>query len=153
MSQTVKLIHVGCRELGIDGETRRAMQLQLVGKESLTAMTEAERKQVLTALKERGFKPFGNAKTGGPKFGGRGRPAAKRPDVRFAHVLWRLLVEAGEAKVAGSKGLNAFIRARFAKTWGFVPLDIDVMQEAAEIRDVVEALKDWCARKGVELDQ
>ena len=148
MSQTVKLIHVGCRELGIDSETRRAMQLQLVGKESLTAMTEAERKQVLEALKARGFKPFGD-----PKSGGRGRPAAKRPDVRFAHVLWRLLVAAGEAKVAGPKGLNAFIRARFERTWGYVPLDIDVMQEAAEIRDVVEALKDWCHRKGVELDQ
>jgi hypothetical protein len=66
--------------------------------------------------------------------------------------MWRLLVEAGSAKVAGPKGLNAFIRARFEKTWGHVPIDIDAMTEWSEIDDVVQALKDWCARDGIELN-
>ncbi len=130
-----KQIFVACRQLGLDNDTRKALQLQVVGKESLSEMTEAERRAVLEALKLRGFRPTRA-----------GRPQAARPDVRYCHVMWRLVVEAGEAHVAGAAGLNAFIRARFGKTWGNVPIDIDVMTQAREIRDVVEALKGWCLR-------
>jgi len=76
-----------------------------------------------------------------------------RADVRFCHVMWRLLNEAGAAKVPGPQGLNAFIRSRFEKTWGYTPIDIDAMREWREIADVVEALKDWCAREGIDLEQ
>lgn len=133
-----KLVHVGCRELGIDADNRRALQLMVTGKESMADMTEAELDQVVSALKARGF----NAK------GGR-RASAKRADTRYAHVLWRLLHEAGAARVAGPAGLNAFIRARFEKKWGSVPIDIDAMQDGAEISDIIDALKDWCRREGI----
>ena len=138
-----KLIHVGCRELGIDPETRHAMQYRLTEKASMSEMTEGELKLVISELKERGFKP---------KVQGR-RPKAKRADVRFCHVMWRLLHEAGEVKVPGAEGLNAFIRSRFEGKWGHAPMDIDVLQDWEAINDVVAALKDWCCRAGVELGQ
>lgn len=143
LNRLKRLVHVGCRELGIDQETRRDLQLVVCGKSSMSDMDEAELKGLVGALKERGFKVRRNGR----------RPAAKRADVRFCHVMWRLLHEAGEARVAGPKGLNAFIRSRFEKSWGHVPIDIDTMTEWREINDVVEALKDWCMRAGVELDQ
>ncbi len=143
LNRLKRLVHVGCRELGIDQETRRDLQLVVCGKSSMSDMDEAELKGLVGALKERGFKVRRNGR----------RPAAKRADVRFCHVMWRLLHEAGEARVAGPKGLNAFIRSRFEKTWGHVPIDIDTMTEWREINDVVEALKDWCMRAGVELDK
>ncbi len=135
-----KLIHVGCRELGLDQDTRRELQLVATGKVSQRDMSEADLRAVIDALQARGFRPEGR------------RPRAPRADVRYCHVLWRLLAEAGEVRTPGPAGLNAFVRARFAKTWGHVPIDIDAMRDAREINDVVRALKDWCARAGVDLE-
>lgn len=132
-------IHVGCKQLGLDEDTRHDLQFAVTGKASMSDMTEADLRLVISALKERGFQT---------RIGTR-RPAAKRRDVRYCHVLWRLLVEHGQARVKGAKGLNAFIRSRFEGKWGHVPIDIDAMSEADEISDVVEALKEWCQRSGI----
>ena len=134
-----RMIHAGCRQLGIDSDTRHDLQFVVTGKASMSDMSDADLRKVLEALKRRGFK------TQTPKR----RPQAKRGDVRYCHVLWRLLFMAGHAKAAGPKGLNAFIRARFETKWGHVPLDIDMMTEASQINDVVEALKSWCQRSGI----
>ena len=140
----LKLVHVGCRELGIDGETRRDLQLVVTGKESMADMDEADLNKMVTALKERGFKPHaGKAR--------KQRPAAKRADTRFAHVLWGKLHKAGAVTQGGAKGLNAFIRARFERTWGAAVFDIDAMQDHRQIATVIEALKGMCARAGVDL--
>ena len=134
-----KLVHVGCRELGIDGETRRDLQLVVTGKESMHDMDEADLTKLVTALKERGFKPHA------------GKARAKRGDVRFAHVLWGKLHKAGAVSQGGAKGLNAFVRARFEKTWGAAVFDIDTMQDARQIATLIEALKGMCTRAGIAL--
>jgi phage gp16-like protein len=139
-----KMVHVGCRELGIDGETRRDLQLLVTGKASMLDMTEADLAKMVTALKEKGFKPHaGKARVQ--------RPAAKRADTRFAHVLWGKLHKAGAVDQGGAKGLNAFIRARFEKSWGAAIFDIDAMQDHRQIATVIEALKGMCARAGIIL--
>jgi phage gp16-like protein len=139
-----KMVHVGCRELGIDGETRRDLQLLVTGKASMLDMTEADLSKLVTALKEKGFKPHaGKARAQ--------RPAAKRADTRFAHVLWGKLHKAGAVDLGGAKGLNAFIRARFEKSWGAAIFDIDAMQDHRQIATVIEALKGMCARAGIIL--
>ncbi|KAA2314538.1 regulatory protein GemA [Puniceibacterium sp. HSS470] len=139
-----KMIHVGCKQLGLDEDTRRDLQLVATGKASMSDMTEFELAKVVKALKARGFKTTQCSRVK--------RPAAKRGDVRFAHVLWRLLSEHGAVHTAGPEGLNAFIRSRFEKKWGAVPIDIDAMTDWAQIADVIDALKAWCAREGIELD-
>jgi hypothetical protein len=138
-----KLIHAGCRELGIDGETRRDLQLLVTGKASMTEMTEANLESMVQALRARGFRPSPGA---APR-----RKAAERGDVRFAHVLWGKLVRAGAVDRAGAAGLNAFIRARFEKSWGAAPIDIDAMRDWRQIATVIEALKAMCARAGIRL--
>lgn len=139
-----KLIHVGCRELGIDNETRRDLQLVVTGKASLSAMSEAELERVVEALKQRGFKPSAGASK---------RPAAERGDTRFCHVMWGLLYKADKVSTPGAKGLNAFVRSRFENTWGHVPIDIDAMREHEQINDVVSALKAMCRRAGIKVDK
>jgi hypothetical protein len=140
----IRLVHVGARELGLDDDTRRELQVATTGKASLTAMNAPELRRVIDALKARGFK------VNAPR--GSGRPAAQRADIRYAHVLWRLLHEAGAVRVAGPTGLNAFIRARFEKSWGAVPIDIDAMREWSEIRDVIDALHAMCGRAGIKIE-
>lgn len=137
-------IFAGCRELGIDADARRDLQLAATGKASLSDMTEEDLKLVINRLEQSGFKPTSK--------GGK-RPAAKRADVRFCHVLWRLLYEAGVVKVAGPRGLNAFIRSQFAGKWGAAPIDIDTMTDWKNISDVIDALKAMCRRNGIDMDR
>lgn len=141
MSATQRKIFVACRELGIDNETRKALQLRVVGKSSLSKMTEAEMKKVVKELEQQGFKSSGK--------GGK-RKAAKRADVRYVHVLWGLLKNAGELDNPTRDGLNAFIRNRFSKTWGAALIDVDAMEDHGQISDVINALKSWCDRAGVD---
>lgn len=136
-----RLIHLGCRDLGMSQEARHDMQLLVTGKASMTDMTEADLNKVVLALKAKGMKVDTK----------KGRPASKRADVRFLHVMWKLLGEAGALKVPGRAGLNSFIRSRFEAKWGAVPLDVDALFDASQINDVTRALKDWCKRAGVTI--
>lgn len=136
-----RMIHVGCRELGIDADTRHDLQLRVVGKESLADMSVPELNRVIDALKGMGFQPSN----------GKRRPRAKRADVRFLHVMWRLLSEAGHTRQPGVAGLNAFIRARFSAAWGATPIDVDALREPQQINAVARALKDWCRRVGIDV--
>jgi hypothetical protein len=140
----IRLIHVAARELGLDEDTRRDLQLVTTGKASLRDMTAPELDRVVEALKARGFAP-------GRKVSPKGRKAAPRGDIRFCHVLWGKLVQAGAVDGAGAKGLNAFIRARFETAWGAAPIDVDKMQDWRQIATVIEALKAMCARAGIKL--
>ena len=135
-----RLIHVGCRELGLDSETRHDIQLAVTGKPSMSDMSEAELTAVVDHLKANGFTV---AAKGGF------RKSAPRADLRYVHVLWRLLSDAGVVKVKGRKGLNAFVRSRFEGHWKSVPIDIDSLRDAGQINDVTRALKDWCHREGI----
>ncbi|OYU38629.1 MAG: GemA protein [Pseudorhodobacter sp. PARRP1] len=141
----LKTIHVACRDLGMDNDTRRDLQLLVTGKASLSAMTSAEQLAVLEALKAKGFKPsVGKASRSY-------RRPATRKDIKFCHVLWGKLVKAGAVELPGAAGLNAFIRARFEKAWGAVPFDIDGLRDWKQIATVIEALKAMCLRAGIYL--
>ncbi|MCA8880371.1 MAG: regulatory protein GemA [Rhodobacteraceae bacterium] len=140
-----KLIHAGCRELGIDADTRHDLQLATTGKASLSEMTEAELQLVVDRLKEKGFRPVAR--------GGGRREQAPRADLRLIHVLWSALGRAGKLEKPGRAGLNAFIRRRFGAAWGSVPADIDMLRDHARISAVIEALKQWCDREGVPFDR
>lgn len=138
----IRKVHVACRDLRLDDETRHAMQAQVTGKASLRDMTEGELKAVLKALENRGFKPAAKGR----------RPAAPRADLRFVHKLWGLLAEAGAVHQPGRAGLNAFVRARFGKVWGSVPADIDMLTDWGQIATIIDALKAMAKRAGVRLD-
>ena len=136
-------IHVGCRELGLDSDARKALQLVVTGKASMTDMTEADLNAVLKRLKQDGFK----ASSSGKK-----HAMASRPDLRLVHVLWRKLGEAGELRDTSRAGLNKFIRARFENAWSNVPADVDMMRDHVEIDQVIQALKAWGQRVDIDFD-
>lgn len=143
-SQLKRLIHVGCRALNMDQEDRHALQLAVTGKDSMADMDEADLTAVLKRLKENGFKPHLR--------GAKGHKKAPRADLRLVHVLWRKLGDAGELDRPGRGGLNAFIRRKYGASWGSVPADIDMLRDSEKINAIILALKAWCARSGVDLD-
>lgn len=148
-----RMIHVGCKQLGLDADTRRDLQLVATGKASMSDMEEADLRKVVEALKQRGFKPSGSPWYTSAKGGGhpKGHAPAPRADLRFLHVMWRLLGDAGALKKPGRDGLNAFIRSRFDGKWQSVPIDVDALRDASQINDVTRALKDMCHRAGVQI--
>ena len=143
-----RTIHVGCKQLGIDNETRRDLQLVVTGKSSMSAMNDKDLQAVIDALTERGFKP---GFKGGSKR--KGHPPAPTPALKYIHVLWGLLGKAGVLEQPNRKGLNAFIRSQYEGKWQSVPLDIDMLRDAGQINDVTRALKDWCKRKGIPTER
>lgn len=136
-----RMIHLACRELGLDGEARRDLQLAVTGKASMTEMSEADLARLMDRLKADGFKVAAKPRTRAP-----------RPDLRYVHVLWGLLGSAGKLKKPGRTGLNAFVRSRFENKWQSVPIDIDALRDAGQINDVTRALKDWCHREGIRTE-
>lgn len=138
-----KTIFVGCRQLGLDNDARRDLQLVATGKDSMRDMNQADLIAMVDALKQRGFNPVSKAVK---------KPAAPRADLRLVHVLWRKLGEAGALDRPDRDGLNAFIRARFGKAWGSVPADIDMLREWQQIDQVVEALKAMGKRANIDFD-
>lgn len=142
-------IHIACRDLGLDNDTRRDIQLVVCGKASMKDMTDADLKKVVDHLKEKGWQ--GGVKQGVKAGSKKGyfKPAP-RADLRKVHVLWRLLGEADELKDPSRKGLNSFIRSRFEGPWGSVPLDVDQIRDAKKIAMVITALQSWCDDKGVK---
>ena len=138
-----KLIHVGCRELGIDIDARRDLQLVTTGKESMADMSEDQLKAVLGALKAKGFKV---------RPGKTRHKRAPRADLRMIHVLWRKLGDAGALRDPSRRGLNAFIRSRFERSWGSVPADVDMMRDWTQIDAVIQALRAWGDRAEIDFD-
>lgn len=141
-----KLVHVACRDLGLDEDARRDLQLLACGKASMRDMGQGDLLKVVAALEARGFNPALSTPVK-PGF----KPAPRR-DLRFVHVLWRELGRAGKLREPGRDGLNSFIRIRFGDRWGAVPRDVDDLRDAGKIDAVIQALLAWCEREGVEID-
>lgn len=139
-----RVVHMGCKQLGLDDEDRRALQLRVTGKASMTEMTVADLTAVLRELKKDGFDPQPKGKT-------RHAPAPRK-DLKLVHVLWKKLGDAGSLKSPGRAGLNAFVRTRFGPKWGSVPADIDMLRDADKIEAVIQALKQWGKRDGIAFD-
>lgn len=139
-----KQIFVGCRQLGLDDDTRRDLQLFATNKASLTDMTEAELKLVVVALKAKGFEV---AKTGKSK-----HKRAGSADLRLIHVLWKKIGETGALDDPSRAGLNAFVRKQIENTGGIAPADVDMLRHHHEIDDIIQALKAWARRVGADFD-
>lgn len=146
---TIRMIHVACRDLGLDQDTRHELQERVTGKASLSDMNERQLKLVVDELKAKGWTPV-QKKT--PKKGGKPfRNFASRGDIRFCHVLWGKLVAAGVFAVPGHEGLNAFARTVLEKTDGATILDVDQLRDHKQIALLIEVLKNRCARAGVDV--
>lgn len=137
-------IHVACRQLGLDADARRDLQLATTGKASMRDMTEADLTLVIDRLKTNGFVDTAPTKA-------KHKPAP-RADLRLIHVLWKKLGEAGELKRPGRAGLNAFVRAQYEGKWGSVPVDIDALRDHDKIDDVLGALIAWGKRARIDFD-
>ena len=124
-SPLIRAVMAACSRLGIDDDARREIQLEKIGKASLTEMSAAE----LTQLRDH----FNRGWTG---------PKNQRPVIGKIRALWWSLYWIGAIERVDDDALNAFIkRQAHVQHINFVDHKL--------APSVIEALKSWLEREGV----
>ncbi len=135
MSNALKAIHVGFKQLGYDEDMRRGLYEQVTGKRSATDMDEREREQVVSRLRDLGFK----------------KSTARRPSGRLKltgeyagklQALWIGAWNLGLVENNDDAALVAFVKRQTG-------LDhVRFLKHAGDATKAIEALKSWMARDG-----
>lgn len=144
----IAAIHAVQNKLGIRGEDAESLKIAVVGVGSSKDMTQAQRARYLAHL--RGIEQL-REEQAGKKVRERNavqRSTADPHDDRWdkARALWTLLAGAGQVQVDTDAALLAYVRRQtHADSWRFL--------NGHQINTVVESLKRWCRRVGVEVDK
>ena len=94
-------IQIARRQLGLDDDAYRAILERVTGQRSTKRMARGAMARVLDEMKRLGFEDRSKK---------RFHKAEVRQDLRYIHVLWRLLAEA-DVVLAGRSALNSFVCA------------------------------------------
>lgn len=121
----MKAIRAACRRQQIDDDTRKAIQLEKIGKASMADMTPAELGQLLDHLNRHWAGPMGH-----------------RAHIGKIKALWWTLYWLGEVHDPSEKAISAFVE----RQTGMAALRFLDHRSAAS---VIEALKKWAERAGV----
>ena len=130
----IRAIHAGRRQLGIEEEDARDIYERMTGKRSLRAMSENERQAVVGELRRMGFSRPSN-------------PTRKKLEGKYApklQALWIALWNFGVVNNRDDAALLAFVKRQ---------TDLDharFLHHSGDARKVIEALKGWLKREGVE---
>jgi phage gp16-like protein len=138
------MIHIAAQSLGLDDDTYRDMLWTVARVRSAKDLDNAGREAVLKHLTACGWKDPRHASA---------RRSAYRKGTQAALIrhLWTLLAQAGEAKDGSDKALRAYVRAQSATYHPQqVGWDDPNLLPRSVAGKVIEHLKQWCERAGIE---
>lgn len=124
-TRLIRAVRAACRAKGIDDENRKAVQVRVIGKASMGDMTPAELAQLLDHLNK-----------------GQRAPMGHRAHIGKIRALWWTLYWLGEIDDPDESAIGAFVE----RQTGITALRFIDHRGAAS---VIEALKSWAARIGV----
>lgn len=141
-------VHIAQKALGLSAADAEALKLSVTGVASAGDMTMAQRRKYLAHLSQlqasqaraRGDQPVYDLN----------RPAAQRSqadagDGRWgkARVLWQALACNGQVRTDTDAALMAYVKRQTGlEHWRFL--------NNAQVNTVIESLKRWCVRAGVD---
>ena len=136
-------IHMAQKALGMDADHATSLKLSITGKESCADMTEPQRKRYLAHLSH--LQQLAGLIAPRP---------AKRPYLqrsvddadderwRKARALWHALAAAGVVHTNTDAALGAYVKRQTkVDAWRFL--------NTYQVNTVIEALKKWCLRSGI----
>lgn len=134
-ANTIKLIHVARRSLGLDDETYRVFLGSVVpGKRSCRDMSAQQLQDVLDALKERGFKPVSS------------KPKASSGIVGKIRAVWFTMYNQGFVTSNDTTAIDAYVkRITRQQNGGEGVAKLNWLRDEKAIT-VLESLKRWHMR-------
>jgi phage gp16-like protein len=130
-------IHIAAKELGLTEDAYRDTLRRITGKDSAHRITDHQAVKVLNHFQSQGWKPRGR-RCSSPGFS---IPAD--PQCRKIQALWITLHKAGVIKDGSDKALLSFVKRLTRR-------DRLEWCNGQDKFKVIEALKDWAARTGVQ---
>lgn len=134
MSNALKLVQIGKRDLQLDDDMYRNLLEQITGARSAKGLSETQLNAVVDAMKQRGFKPkAANAKS---------KPKARAAEVAKIRVIWLVMFEQGFLRSKTEVALNTYVK-RMTKTSNGQGVDRIEWLTSEKAAQVLEALKKW----------
>lgn len=133
-SKLIQIIHVAKTRLGLDDDSYQALLANVAnGETSCKAMTDAELKRVLLAMRQEGFT---NTSSAAPKHDVK---KCALPQAKKIRHLWLSLAAMGVLRDSSESALLSYVRRHTG---------IDRMEwcNATQLSSVIEALKLWIRR-------
>ena len=141
-------VHIAQKALGLSKDDAEALKLSVTGVASAGAMTAPQRRKYLAHLSQlqatqaraRGERPAHD-----PSRPGVQRNVADAMDARWgkARVLWQALACNGQVRTDTDAALMAYVKRQTGlEHWRFL--------NDAQVNTVIESLKRWCVRAGVD---
>ena len=132
----IRLIHVAKRDLALDDEAYRDMVEQVTGQTSAAALSVLQLERLLGHMKKCGFKVKASIGT---------RTQAQSLQASKMRALWLLLHQADVVRDSSEQALASYVK----RITG-----VEALQwlNTAQCSLVIESLKKWCKRTGVEYE-
>jgi hypothetical protein len=124
-------IHIAKKELGLDDETYRDTLEGITGKRSASKLSDKQLATVLDVFKKHGFKPKKIDRF------------QSIDDPRKAIALWKNLYREGPVNDGSPEALYKFAQR-------LTCVDRVEWMMPGDWSTVIEALKDWCLREGID---
>lgn len=129
MSNALKLVQIGKRDLQLDDAMYRDLLEQVTGERSAKGLSETQLNAVVAAMKLRGFKP-------------KPKPQPQAAEVPKIHAIWLTMYDQGFVRSRTEVALNTYVK-RMTKTSNGQGIDRIEWLKSAQAVMVLEALKKW----------
>jgi len=130
MSNALKLVQIGKRDLHLDDDMYRNLLELITGKRSAKGLSENQLNAVVTEMKRRGFKPKSS------------KPQARAAEVAKIRAIWLTMFDQGFVRSKTEVALNTYVK-RMTKTSNGQGIDRIEWLKSAQAVMVLEALKKW----------
>lgn len=131
MSNALKLVHIGRRDLGLDDDMYRDLLEQITGKRSAKGQSDVQLNAVVAEMKRRGFKPKRS-----------NRPKARAAEVAKIRAIWLTMFDQGFVRSNTDVAINTYVK-RMTKTGNGQGVDRAEWLKPEQASMVLEALKKW----------
>lgn len=129
MSNLLKLVQIGKRELAMEDDAYREMLHNLTGQRSCKALGHMQLKAVLDHMKALGFKP-------------KQKPKPRAAEVTKIYAIWRTMYKQGFVRNGSDKAIDSYVRRMTTRMNGR-GVERAIWLKSYQAADVLEALKKW----------
>ena len=133
MSNLLKLVQIGKRELALEDDMYRDMLQQTVGQRSAKNLSEWQLSKVLDHMKALGFKPKPSTKTKKPP---------RAPEVAKIRAIWITMHKQGFVRNGSDAAIDAYVRRMTTRNNGR-GIDKAEWLKSQQAAWVLESLKKW----------